>query len=346
MKILVTGGTGFIASWVIKYLLEDGHDVNTTVREINNKSKTEHLTNHAAGAKGVLTFFEADLLQEGSFEEAVKECDAVIHTASPFFISGIKDARKQLIEPAVKGTRNVMQAVEKEEKVKKVVVTSSVAAVYGDNSEIIHTAGNIFTEEHWNQTSSEKHQAYNYSKTAAEKEAWRFHENQKRWELAVINPGFVLGPSLTKRTDSTSINFIYSLLNGRFKQGIPNLYFGIVDVRDVAKAHVQAATKLDANGRHILVAESMSAMDITRTLQEQYDDQYAFPKKTLPKALLYLFGPFMGFSWSYVRKNIGIPIYFDNTKAQKQLGITFKNPRETIKEQAAQLIEDGLVQVK
>ncbi|MCF8308597.1 MAG: NAD-dependent epimerase/dehydratase family protein, partial [Bacteroidales bacterium] len=224
--------------------------------------------------------------------------------------------------------------------------TSSVAAVHGDNSECYKTPGNLLTEEHWNQTSNEKHQAYNYSKTEAEKEAWRFHENQKRWELAVINPGFVLGPSLTKRTDSTSINFIFSLLNGRFKQGIPDLYFGIVDVRDVAKAHVQAATKLDANGRHILVAESMSAMDITRTLQEQYDDQYAFPKKTLPKALLYLFGPFMGFSWNFIRKNIGIPVYFDNTKAQNQLGIDFKNPQETIREHAAQLIDDGLVHVK
>lgn len=346
MKILVTGGSGYIASWVIKYLLEDGHQVNTTVRDIDKTSKYEHLKNIAANSSGKLEIFEADLLEEGSFDNAVKGCDSVIHMASPFFITGVKDSRKQLVNPAVNGTRNVIQSSEKEEKVKKIVITSSVAAIYGDNTEINKTENNKFTEAHWNKISDEKYQAYNYSKTEAEKEAWHLNKSNKRWDLAVINPGFVLGPSLTKRTDSTSIDFILSLLNGKFKQGVPDLYFGIVDVRDVAKAHVKAATHLNISGRHILVAVSMSAKNIAQTLREHFGEKYPIPKRTLPKFLIYLFGPFQGFSWRFVRNNIGVPIHFDNTKARQKLGINFKNPKETLKEQAQQLIDDGLVEIE
>ncbi len=346
MKILVTGGTGYIASWIINYLLEEGHEVNTTVRDLSKKSKAQHLTNIAAGANGTLKFFEADLLEEGSFDKAVKGCDVVIHTASPFFISGIKDAKKQLVEPAVRGTRNVLEAASSEEKVKKVVVTSSVAAIYGDNKEIEGVSGKKFNESHWNTTSNEKHQAYNYSKTAAEKEAWRIYEEQNRWELAVINPGFVLGPSLTQRTDSTSINFILSLLDGRFKQGVPDFYFGVVDVRDVAMAHIKAAMELDATGRHIMVADTLSALEMAQPLIEKYDGKYAFPKKKLPKFMLYLFGPFMGFSWKFINNNVGIPVYLDNTKAKENLGINFRDPKETITDHAEQLINDGLVKGK
>lgn len=345
MKILVTGGSGYIASWVVKYLLEEGHEVNTTIRDIDKTSKYEHLNKIAANSSGNLEIFEADLLEEGSFDKAVKGCDSVIHMASPFFITNVKDPRKQLVEPAVKGTRNVIQSTEKEEKVKKIVITSSVAAIYGNNTEINKTKNNKFTEAHWNKTSDNNYQAYNYSKTEAEKEAWRLYENQKRWDLAVINPGFVLGPSLTKRTDSTSINFVLSLLDGKFKQGVPNLYFGVVDVRDVAKAHIKAAINLDVTGRHILVADSMSATNIAQTLREHVGASYPIPEKTLPKALIYLFGPFQGFSWKFVRNNIGIPVYFDNAKARQKLGIQFKNPKTTLKEQAQQVIDDGLVEI-
>mgnify|MGYP006277937367 CR=1 FL=1 len=346
MKILVTGGTGFIASWIIKYLLEEGHEVNTTVRDISNKEKTRHLTSMATGAEGTLQFFEADLMKEGSFDEAVQGCESVIHTASPFFITGIKDARRQLIEPAVKGTRNVIESAGRQNSVKKIVVTSSVAAIHGDNADIRLTKANRFNEENWNKTSNEKHQAYSYSKTAAEKEAWRLYEQQNQWELAVINPGFVLGPSLTPRTDSTSIGFIKSLLDGTYKQGVPELYFGIVDVRNVARAHVVAATTPNAKGRHLLVAKTMATTEIAQILSDYVGESYPVPRKSVPKLLLYILGPAMGFSWKYIGKNVGIPILFDNTRAREQLGIAFTDPVETIREQADQLMQDGAVEKK
>ncbi len=344
MKILVTGGSGYIASWIINYLLKQGHEVNTTVRDISKEAKIFHLKQMMKEKEGELRFFEADLLEEGSFDEAVKDCEVVIHSASPFKVSGIKDPVKQLVEPAVKGTRNVLRAVNRSKSVKKVVLTSSVAAIYGDNADIHNIDGSKFTEDHWNTSSSEKHQAYSYSKTEAEKTAWHMANEQQRWKLAVINPGFVVGPSITKRKDSTSINLIISFLDGTYKSGVPELYFGMVDVRNAAMAHVNAATKPDAEGRHILVSETLSMLEVAKILRKHHGNAYKIPGSAIPKWLLYVVGPFNGFNWKFIRRNVGIPVYFDNTRAKNNLDIEFIPVSQSIREQADQVISDGLVE--
>lgn len=340
-KTLVTGGTGYIASWVVKYLLEQGETVHATVRDKNNEEKNKHLFDLDKELPGTLKIFEADLLEKGSFKEAMEGVDHVIHMASPFKVSGIKDPQKQLIDPALKGTQNVLDTVNATNSVKRVVLTSSVVAIYGDNSDINFTQNGIFTEEHWNKTSNLKHQPYAYSKTLAEQEAWNYEKNQNRWKLVTINPGFVMGPSLSQRTDSTSISFMRSLLKGDFKQGLPDLYFGIVDVRDVAQAHIKAAKEEKASGRHIMVSESMPAIEMVNILKNEFDSQYPLPKKRLPKSMLYIFGPMQGFNWKYIRKNIGIPLKFDNSRSKTDLGINFTPVKETIKDHANQLIQDN-----
>ena len=342
-KILVTGGTGYIASWIIKYLLEDGYTVHTTVRNKSNEEKYRHLKEIEDKSKGELKIFEADLLDEGSFKEAMEGVDRVIHTASPFFISGIKDAQKQLIEPAKMGTKNVLETANEIETVKKVVVTSSAAAIYGDNADVYDAPDNTFTEKIWNTSSNLKHQPYSYSKTVAEKQAWEIAEKQHRWILTTINPGFVIGPSLTKRTDSTSIDFVKSIVDGRFKMGVPDLYIGVVDVRDVARAHINAALLEKATSRHILVAETLNALDLAGFVKEKYGEHYPVPKKHLPKFLLYLFGPFMGFSWKYIRLNMGIPMKFDNSFSKENLDIDYRDPKDSILDHINQLIRDRLV---
>ena len=146
-NILVTGGTGYIASWVIKFLLEEGHQVHATVRDLKNEEKNRHLWKLNEENNGELNLFEADLLQEGSFDEAMEGVEYVIHMASPFQVYGIKDPQKQLIEPALQGTRNVLNSANKSDNVKRVVLTSSIAAIYGDNSDISRTTQAIFTED-------------------------------------------------------------------------------------------------------------------------------------------------------------------------------------------------------
>jgi nucleoside-diphosphate-sugar epimerase len=341
--VLVTGATGYIASWIIKYLIDEGYSVHGTVRNLNNKDKIAHLKDIGKKRKGKLQLFESDLLKPGSFDKAMQDCELVIHTASPFFVQGIKDAENQLIKPALEGTINVLESVNTRESVKRVVLTSSVAAIYGDASDIKETQNEIFTEDDWNTSSTIKHQPYSYSKTLAEKEAWKIVKKQKRWDLLTINPGFVMGPSLSKRVDSTSIDFIRSMVNGKFSSGVPDLYFSIVDVRDVARAHINAGIRENASGRHILVEDVKSTLEMATILKEKFHNKYKIPSRKLPNIMLYLVGPFAGFKWKYLRENLGIPYKFNNNYSKEDLGLEYRPIPQTLTEHVEQLDRDGLI---
>ncbi len=238
----------------------------------------------------------------------------------------------------MEGTKNVLGAVNKAESVKAVVLTSSVAAMYGDSQDLANTPDGKFTEDDWNTTSSADHLPYSYSKTLAEKTAWDMHDAQRRWTLSTINPAFILGPSKTPRGDSESIRFIRDMLGGVFKMGAPPLCFGVVDVRDVAKAHVEAAIRPDAGGRYILVADSKTFLEMSQILRKRLSDEYPFPKRLIPKFLLYLAGPSQGFSWKYISANAGYLVDFDNTRSREHLGIDYTPVEDTLVQHAEQQI--------
>lgn len=340
--ILITGGTGYLASWIIKQLLDDGKEVRSTVRSLVQKDKYAHLTAMAVKSKGKLQLFEADLLKSGSFAEAMKDCELVIHTASPFKISGLKNAQKELVEPALEGTRNVLVTVNQTESVKRVVLTSSVVAVYGDAVDIAKTNAGIFNEEHWNFSSSDKHQPYAYSKTMAEKLAWELVKKQERWDLLVINPGFIMGPSLSKRTDSTSIDIMIQLASGKFKTGVPSGEMGFVDVRDVAKAHIIAGFSKTATGRHICVSAHKTFLEMADAIRLKYP-QYPLPKGFVPKWLFWIIAPLAGYTRKYVKLNVGIDLKFDNSYIRKDLNMVFIPFEKTIVEHFEQLVNDELI---
>ena len=144
--ILVTGGTGYIGSLVTKMLLEKGYTVRLTVRDKTKKNKYQHLIDIENDTDGKLEFWEANLLAKGAFDKPVEGCTAIIHLASPF-TSRFKDAQRELIEPALEGTRNVLNAANKSTTVKKVILTSSIAAVFGDNIDMKESGISEFTEE-------------------------------------------------------------------------------------------------------------------------------------------------------------------------------------------------------
>ncbi len=340
--VLVTGGTGYLASWIVKQLLDQGLEVRTTVRDLAQKDKFAHLTAIAVRSKGSLQFFEADLLKKGSFGEAMAGCELVIHTASPFKISGLKNVQKELVDPALEGTRNVLETVNKTESVKRVVLTSSIAAVYGDAIDILKTEKGVFTEEHWNTTSSAKHQPYPYSKTLAEKLAWSMAGDQCRWDLLTINPGFIMGPSLSKRTDSTSINIMVQLASGKFKQGVPSGNMSFVDIRDVAKAHVLAGFSPAASGRHICSGHERSFLDMANVIRGNHP-QFPLPYGFVPKWLFWLIAPLAGFTRKYVKLNVGVDLKFDNSYIRKDLGMEFLPFETTICDHFEQLLNDGII---
>lgn len=344
--ILITGGTGYVASWIIKYLLEDGLTVKASVRDKAKTEKYAHLTKIGENSNGTLEIVEGDLLKPGSFDEAAKGCELVIHTASPFKFMGLKNPQRELVEPAVNGTKNVLEAANKSGSVKRVVLTSSVVSIHGDAIDIKTTEDNIFTEEHWNTTSSISHQPYAYSKVEAEKAAWKIHEKQDQWDLVVINPGFVLGPSLTSRKDSTSIEYMINMTDGTFKMGVPELYYSMVDVRNIAQAHIKAGFTPRAKGRYIVANETIPMLDMANTIEQKFPGKFKTAKKKLPKFLALIFGPLQGITREFVRKNVGIPYRMDNSRSKRELGIQYIPWRQTLKEHIDQLIKDQLITPK
>jgi nucleoside-diphosphate-sugar epimerase len=329
--ILVTGGTGYIGSWVVKYLLARSYTVRLTVRDRNNKDKLGHLEGLNRKKTGKLEIWEADLMKEGSFDEAAKGADAIIHVASPFTLR-FKNARRELIDPALQGTRNVLGAATRSGTVRKVVLTSSVAAIYGDNIDMQDKGLSEFTEDHYNTSSSENHQPYSFSKVSAENEAWRIAKAQHKWKLVVINPAFVLGPTLTGHSDSESLNLMNRILRGDLFFGAPDISFGFVDVRDTAYAHILALENDQASGRYILSERTMSMIDMTRIIKKLYPGKYRLPMMKAPKIILMLVGQFFGVTAGFVRRNVGYPIRFNNSRSRKNLGLKYRPFEETLRD--------------
>ena len=338
--VLVTGATGYVAGWLIKKLLEAGVKVHATVRCISDTHKYAHLDAVAAQAKGSIQYFEADLLQDGSYESAMKDCSIVFHTASPFILR-VQNPQKDLIDPAKLGTKNVLIQASKTPSVRRVVLTSSCAAIYGDNIDLKKTRWGVFTEKDWNTTSSIQHNPYAYSKTIAERTAWEIAEKQDQWRLVVVNPSLVMGPALNPKGTSESYNLIRQIGDGTVKSGIPNAGLGFVDVRDVAQAHVAAAYLPDAKGRHIICAHNTNFAEISRLLLPHFGNFYPIPRKTLPKWLVWLVGPMVNESLTrtYVSRNINHPWIADNLKSIQALGLQYRCLSETMHDFFQQMID-------
>lgn len=343
MTVSVTGASGYIASWVVKKLLDHGHTVHATVRDKNNTNKVNHLLKFGLAHPGRLKLFNADLLS-GGFDEAFEGCDAVIHMASPFIVGKVKDPKKELVDPAVQGTATVLAAVNASPKVKKVILTSSMVAIYNDAIEASKLPERKFTPEHWNTKASLHYQPYNYSKTEAEKLAWRMEAEQDRWTLSTVHPGFVMGPSLSTRTDGASIEFMLRMLRGEFKLGAPLLYFALVDVRDVAETHIHALETENSAGRYISVCDVKSIVDMAEITQRVTENvNYPLPASTLPGWLVYIFGPLRGLSWKQLRRNLNKSFSVDKSKTVGEIGVRFRPLEETFRDMVLQLERDDLV---
>lgn len=344
-KVMITGATGYVAGWIVKKLLDEGYIVHAPVRNPDDPEKLKYLNELSANAPGEIHFFKADLLTEGSYETAMKECEIVFHTASPFFIN-VKNPLKDLIEPAQLGTRNVLEQAKKIPSVKRVVLTSSCAAIYGDNKDLQNTKTGMYTEEYWNETSSLDHQPYSYSKTLAEKEAWKIYESQKQWDLVVVNPSLVLGPGINPNGTSESFNLVRQLGDGTMKAGVPDWSLGAVDVRDLANAHYQAAIKPEAKGRHIISGHNSSFFEMAQILSKRYGNKYPLPKKLMPKWLIWLFGPMIDKSMTrkVVSRNLNYALKFDHSKSVKELGVQYRPLEESMVDFFQQMIDHQLVQ--
>jgi len=343
--ILVTGATGYVAGWLIQRLLKEGLTVHAAVRDPKMQNKVQHLNHLAETLPGSIRYFKSDLLDAGSYAEAMQGCELVFHTASPFTLD-VKDPQKELIDPAVKGTANVLEQANQTPSVKRVVLTSSCAAIYTDASDCQQAPGGVLTEAIWNTTASLDYQPYSYSKALAEKKAWEMAEQQSRWDLVTINPCLVLGPPLNPQaTTSESISLLKQLGDGTAKWGAPRMGLGLVDVRDVAEAHFQAGFTPAAQGRYITCAHNTDFLEMGLALRPRFGETYPLPKKALPKWLLMLVGPLANKSFTrpFIRKNIDVPWKADNSKIKRELGLSFRPLQETMEDAFQSLIDNKLI---
>ncbi|XP_047341788.1 phenylacetaldehyde reductase-like [Impatiens glandulifera] len=263
--VCVTGASGFIASWLVKLLLDRRYTVKGTVRSLHDPKKTEHLL-ALDGAKERLKLFEANLIDEGSFDTAVQGCDCVFHTASPVLMS-VDDPNLELIDPAVKGTLNVLNSCSKVPSIKRVVITSSMASVIFNGKPL---NADVVVDETWFSDAAYCQQIkmwYMVSKTLAEEAAWKFGE-ENGMDLITIHPGFVIGPLLQPNLNVTS-------------EAIPNLIktghdffsdgrYRYVDVRDVAFAHIKAFEVSSAKGRYLMVGTVAYSSEVVKILRQLY----------------------------------------------------------------------------
>ena len=260
-KVLVTGASGYIALHCISELLDSGFKVKGSLRDLKRKDQVINSLKKDNSINN-LEFCYLDLLSDDGWDEASSDCDYLIHIASPFTLQEPKN-EKELIEPALEGTLRALKSA-KNNGIKKVVLTSSMASIaYGHSKEIVNNKD--WTEINKNVGS------YIKSKTLAEKAAWDFIQNQsnKSLVLTTIHPGMVFGPLLSDDIEGASCSLINSLINGKFP-AIPDLYFTVVDVRDVVKLHVQSLKKQASNNKRIIATSqnSISFLEISKLLRD------------------------------------------------------------------------------
>ncbi|KAL3455579.1 NAD(P)-binding protein, partial [Aspergillus heterothallicus] len=326
-RTLLTGASGFIGSHILNVLLKRGHSVVTTVR---SQEKADQIkTSHPGVSKENLDFvIVPEISAPGAFDKAVVSdppFEAVIHTASPFHFR-VQDLKKDMLDPAIDGTVGLLKAIKNNAPtVKRVVVTSSGAAILDFSRPTSYT----FTEADWNLMSWEEAvsnplNAYRASKVFAEKAAWDFVEKEKPdFTLTTLNPTMVYGPVIHHIADLSALNTsnerIRDIAFGKAKDAVP--YTGVflwVDVRDLAEAHVLAIEKPEAGGhRFCLSPGKYSNRELVEVIREEFPelrDGLATEEDALKG------GDFPPGGW----------YGYDSSKSEKILGVSYRSFKESI----------------
>ena len=330
-KVLVTGATGFIGLHCIQQLLNQGYQVNGSLRSMDRKGEViESLENNNTPLEH-LSLFELDLMSDDGWDAAMEGCDYVLHVASPFVLSN--ESLDFFVKPAVEGATRALKFAQKN-NVKKVVLTSSFAAV-GDTFD-----GTVsFDESHWSDTTNDRMSNYSISKTLAEKAAWDYvKDNDVDFKLSVINPTAVIGPSLSKDI-GVSNSLILRLLNGSMP-ALAKIHIGYVDVRDVAKAHILAMTNSASDGERFIVSEK--EMWLHESAEVLNNAGFKAPSRVMPNWFLKIMAMFNG-DMVTISKMAGKSRDCHSTKAKDVLGWNPIPAEDSILETAKQLIEYKLI---
>ena len=337
--VLVTGGSGFIGAHCILQLLNAGYRVRTTVRALDREASVRMMLKTGGASGGDrLSFAATDLMSDAGWPQAAEGCDFVLHIASPLPF-GVPRHEDELIIPARDGTLRLLRAA-RDAGVRRVVLTSSFTAIgYGQKPK-----DQPFTEENWTDPNDGGVAAYAKSKTLAERAAWDFVAREGgALELAVINPVSVFGPVLGPDY-SASIRFIQRMMDGAIP-ALPRLWFGIVDVRDVADLHLRAMINPAAKGERFLATagDFMTIQEIAKLLRGRMGAFAArIPTRVLPDRLLRLFA-LAAPSLRQIVPELGKVKNATSAKAGRMLGWRPRSSEDAIIATAESLVRLGLV---
>jgi len=320
--VVITGVTGYLGSRVCLQFLEcDAYRVRGTVRSIRNDEKINPLKALLGQCFDKLVLVEADLNDEASLLAACEGASYIIHTASPFHFKG------DCIGPAVAGTSAVLKACTAH-GVRKLVITSSCAAVQGPADRDKPHAGEAFTEAYWsNPDRPEGMSDYMKSKTLAERAAWEYQGSHPGFDIIAINPCFIVGPGIAG--DGTSQSFMRAILRGKRGKKVPRGGQGFVDVRDVALAHLRAVqVPAAANKRFILFNQHVHHVEYYSWLA-QFNEIGAKVPTVVPES-----------------QNPTEVERVDNSRSKALLGIDYTPLEQSMVEHAQCLIQAGAIVTK
>jgi nucleoside-diphosphate-sugar epimerase len=334
-RILVTGGSGFIAGHCILQLLDQGYEVRTTVRSPAREHEVRgNLREAGMRDGGRLSFVVADLLDDAGWDVAVDGVDCVLHVASPVRPGNVAN-EDDVIVPAREGTLRVLRYA-RDAGVQRVVLTSAFHAVGWGHPHDDH----IFTERDWTILDGPGVDAYGKSKTLAERAAWEFMADEAgSMELVTMLPVAVMGPIIGTEV-SGSNHLIRSIITGAIA-AIPDLYFPIVDVRDVAAAHLEAMVTPEAAGERFLLSNglALSMSDIAAIIRENVPDVAAkVPTRKVPNIVVRL-GALFNPEFRSIVPDLGYAKRTSNEKARRLLGWQPRDPHEAIIAAARSMVD-------
>lgn len=337
-RVLVTGGSGFIAGHCILELLEQGYLVRTTIRSLAKEADAREVLSYAGMAHGDrLTFVAADLLRDDGWTDAVADVDFVLHVASPVQPGHVED-EDDVIVPAREGTLRVLRAA-RDAGVKRLVLTSAFHAVSWGHPHSDH----VFTEADWTIIEGPGVDAYGKSKTLAERAAWDFVASEgHQLELTTMLPVAVMGPVMGKNVSGAN-HIVLRMLDGDLP-GFPNLFIPIVDVRDVASAHVLAITHPAAAGERFLLSNgpALAMKEIGATIKETLGDAAKnVPSRSLPDLMVRAVG-LVDPKVRVFLPDLGYAKQTSNAKALKILDWAPRGPREAVVAAARSMVSKRL----
>ena len=338
MVTVVTGASGYIGSHVVANLLSRGATVRATVRDASDPERVDHLRALTVAEGGSLEIVEMDLFDTNSVDVAIAGCTDLIHTAASVIIRS-REPQTKIVDPSVIGTRNVVAAVEKAGSVERFVHTSSTAAIRPMDWE----DGTTLTTDTWADDATLDANPYGLAKVSAERIVRDWHAGQPedaRPRLVTIHPCMVFGPPMSPRHLRGSLALLMAMIRRDVPLNLP-MQVSIVDVRDVAEAHVRALTGGEDEGRYLTVAGDMMMNEMAKALKNAHPNR-KWVTWTAPywlSLIAAVFHPKIDVSWA--RRHLKNKLYWDASPAENELDMEWRGPLESILDTTPAIFENN-----